>query len=211
MRHLDLDPERDAWLYVPQSVDPSKPAPFVLLLHPAGGDASRFLERFRAAADVQGVILLSPASRAATWDRVNGPFGPDVAFIDRALRQVFTDYSIDRSRLCIAGFSDGASYALSLGLTNGDLFTHVIAFSPGFMQPASRTGSPRFFVAHGTHDEILLIERTGRPIAAELRRAGYKVEYREHEGGHTVTPELAAEALGEIKNQRAESRNMPRK
>ncbi len=32
------------------------------------------------------------------------------------------------------GFSDGASYALSLGVPNGDLFTHIVAFSPGFMR-----------------------------------------------------------------------------
>lgn len=33
-----------------------------------------------------------------------------------------------------AGFSDGASYALSLGLPNGNLFSHIVAFSPGFMR-----------------------------------------------------------------------------
>ena len=31
--------------------------------------------------------------------------------------------------------SDGASYALSLGLGNPQLFTHLVAFSPGFMRP----------------------------------------------------------------------------
>jgi predicted esterase len=34
--------------------------------------------------------------------------------------------------LAVSGFSDGASYALSIGPANGDLFTHVMAFSPGF-------------------------------------------------------------------------------
>lgn len=36
-----------------------------------------------------------------------------------------------------AGFSDGASYALSLGQPNADVFSHIIAFSPGFMRAPS--------------------------------------------------------------------------
>jgi predicted esterase len=40
------------------------------------------------------------------------------------------------------GFSDGASYALSLGLANGDLFTHVLGFSPGFMRVPRHVGRP---------------------------------------------------------------------
>lgn len=58
-------------------------------------------------------------------------FGPDVLYLNKALHHVFNRYSIDPSRLAVAGFSDGASYALSLGVANGDLFSHIIAFSPG--------------------------------------------------------------------------------
>lgn len=41
--------------------------------------------------------------------------------------------AIDPAHVAIGGFSDGASCALSLGLVNGDLFTHVMAFSPGLV------------------------------------------------------------------------------
>ena len=81
-----------------------------------------------------------------------GGYGPDIEFIDRALEWVFDRLALDTRRLAITGFSDGASYSLSLGLTNGDLFTRVIAFSPGFMVPARRRGKPPVFVSHGTHD-----------------------------------------------------------
>jgi len=56
--------------------------------------------------------------------------------------------------VAIQGFSDGASYALSLGLTNGDLFTHVIAFSPGFAAPAEQRGRPRIYVSHGVAQSL---------------------------------------------------------
>jgi predicted esterase len=38
---------------------------------------------------------------------------------------------IDPVRLAVGVFSDGASYALSLGIPSADLYTHVLAFSPG--------------------------------------------------------------------------------
>ena len=53
---------------------------------------------------------------------------------------------VDRQRVCASGFSDGASYALSLGAANGDLFTHIAAFSPGFMRPPVSVGEQCCFV-----------------------------------------------------------------
>ena len=94
-----------------------------------------------------------------------------------------------------AGFSDGASYALSLGLTNGDLFTHVLAFSPGFMAPRKRRGKPRLFLSHGTRDRVLPIDPCSRRIVPQVRRAGYDVTYREFDGPHTVPDEIAREAV----------------
>ena len=114
--------------------------------------------------------------------------------IDRALQETFSRCAVDPARLAVGGFSDGASYALSLGIDNGDLFTHVLAFSPGFMAPSVRVGAPRFFVSHGTRDGVLPIERCSRRIVPQLERAGYEVTYREFDGGHTVPPVIALEA-----------------
>ena len=61
-------------------------------------------------------------------------------------------------------------------------FTHVLAFSPGFLAPAERVGSPRIFVSHGTRDGWLPIERCSRRIVPQLERAGYEVRYREFDG-----------------------------
>lgn len=49
----------------------------------------------------------------------------------RCLAKVFQEYTVDPTHLAIAGFSDGASYSISLGVCNGFLFTHIIGFSPG--------------------------------------------------------------------------------
>jgi phospholipase/carboxylesterase len=124
-----------------------------------------------------------------------GSYGPDVEFIDRALEWVFDRLTLDTRRLAITGFSDGASYALSLGITNGDHFTRIIAFSPGFMAPATRRGKPQVFVSHGTRDIVLPIERCSRRIVPQLDHAGYRVRYREFEGGHVVPPEIGHRAV----------------
>ena len=192
---LGLDERRDALLYVPVGYDPARPAPLVLSLHGAGGNAEGSLYPLRDLADAAGLIVLAPASRGRTWDVILGGFGPDIAFLERALEAAFRRCAVDPALLAVAGFSDGASYALSLGLTNGDLFPRVLAFSPGFAAPGEPVGQPRVFVSHGIRDDVLPIDRCSRRIVPALQRAGYDVRYREFDGGHTVPPEIAREAL----------------
>ena len=137
MQPLGLAGSRDGLVYVPESVSPGKAAPLVVHLHGAGGDARQMVPLLEEQADARGLVLLAPDSRGRTWDVILREYGPDVAFLDRALEQVFARHAVDPKRLAIGGFSDGASYALSLGLINGTLFTHVLAFSPG--RPGSAT------------------------------------------------------------------------
>ncbi|MEO8258255.1 MAG: phospholipase [Acidobacteriota bacterium] len=185
---------RDATLYIPQHLAPQRPTPLLLMLHGAGSSARNVGFIFPLAEQL-GVVVLAPDSRRGTWDGVGGIFGPDVAFIDAALRYTFERVAVDPARLAIGGFSDGGSYALSLGLANGDLFTHLIAFSPGFITPAPPAGRPPIFVSHGTADQVLAIDVTSRQIVPQLRRAGYRVTYREFAGPHTVPAAVAREAL----------------
>lgn len=192
---LKLDVKRDGFLYVPKGYRPERPAPLVLMLHGAGGDAEGALNIVRSLADPYETILLAVDSRRQTWDVIMGQYGPDIAFMDRALAQTFSRYAIDPSRLAIAGFSDGASYALSVGVTNGDLFTHVVAFSPGFMSPAAQVGKPQLFISHGQRDEVLRIDRCSRRIVPVMQRAGYEVVYEEFDGPHTVPGPIAQKAL----------------
>lgn len=192
---LGVARQRDTLLYVPAGYQPGQPLPLALLLHGAGGDAEGGIRLLQSAADQAGLLLLAPASRSQTWDVIHGGYGPDVQLIDRALAQVFATYVVDPSRLAVGGFSDGASYALSLGLTNGALFRHIIAFSPGFMAPSQQAGSPRIFISHGIHDAVLPIEQCSRRLAPRLERAGYDLTYREFDGPHTIPAAIAREAV----------------
>ena len=192
---LGISRERDGLIYVPAGYREDRPAPLVLLLHGAGGDAQGGMSLLRGYADAANLILLAPSSRLQTWDVIVSDYGPDVSYIDQALAQTFSRYAVDPTHIGVGGFSDGASYALSLGLTNGDLFTHILSFSPGFMAPARREGKPRIFNSHGTRDQVLPIDVCSRRIVPELKRTGYDVTYREFDGPHTVPPEIATEAV----------------
>jgi phospholipase/carboxylesterase len=131
-------------------------------------------------------VMLAPQSNeGGAWDVMVADFGPDVAMIDGMLSWVFDRFRMDPLRLAVAGFSNGATYSLSLGLTNGDLFFHVVAISPGGMLPDGLHGRPPVFVAHGTQDRTLPIDETSRCIVPQLRSLGYPLRYVEFEGRHT--------------------------
>ena len=198
LQQLRLANDRDVLLYVPSGYTPEAAAPFALMLHGAGGTAESGMRLLEPLADDAGLILLAPSSREHTWDLLVGGYGTDVEVIDRALAETFERYAVDLRRVAVGGFSDGASYALSLGITNGDLFSDVIAFSPGFMAPGGQEGAPRIFISHGTRDQVLPIDRCSRRIVPRLERAGYGVEYHEFDGPHTVPPGLARRAVDRL-------------
>ena len=195
LQALGLTTKRDPLLYVPPTYQQEQPAPLVVILHGAGGDAAGGLRLLKHLADANGLILLAPASRQKTWDVISGEYGPDIALIDAALETVFSRYAIAPQQIAVGGFSDGASYALSVGITNGNLFTHVIAFSPGFMVPTRQQGSPHIFISHGTQDTVLPIDRCSRKLVPQLQRALYDVLYHEFTGPHTVPSPITQEAI----------------
>jgi phospholipase/carboxylesterase len=194
---LDLGPGPEVLVRVPAPSEDAGPQRLVLTLHGAGGDARGGLAPLLPLADAHRLLLVAPSSRDGTWDVITqGGWGSDVRRIDDALTQVFATHPVDPTRLAISGFSDGASYALSLGLANADLFTHVIAFSPGFLVPTPRTGTPHVYLSHGRADTVLPIERTSRRIVPGLRAAGIPVEVHEFDGPHVVPPDIAENAAG---------------
>jgi phospholipase/carboxylesterase len=182
-------------LYVPDTAEAG--APLLVFLHGATGTGRAHLRAVLAAADRYGVILVAPDSRGPmTWDLIaERSLGPDVAFLDRVLDAVVDEVDADIDRFAVGGVSDGASYALSVGLGNGDIFSAVLAFSPGFLVVPEPVGQPRVFVSHGTADPILPIDACSRTFVPPMREAGYEVELLEFDGGHTVPPPVADQAL----------------
>lgn len=187
---LGLDRDRDAILYVPKT---SQPLPLFVMLHGATQSADDMFWYLGSTHEEAGVAVLAPNSRDTTWDAINDGFGPDVDFLNSALDRVFQTTPIDPALISIGGFSDGASYGISLGLINGDFFHSIVAFSPGFVISGEPHGKPRIFISHGTHDHIL--PGTGQPVATKLKSRGYDVTFREFDGDHEIPAAVAREGL----------------
>lgn len=199
----DLDPglhplglrlDRDGYIRVPAGYRHTERAPLAVLLHGAGGSADDWATGF-GLFDELGMVALGVSSHHASWDLGYGAFGPDAELIGMALEQAFQRVAVDPARLAISGFSDGASYALSLGLINGDLFSHVLGFAPGYAVLTPRFGRPRVFLAHGTGDNVLPLAFT-RHLADVLRTDGHEVRYEEFDGGHVVPMAVARRSFG---------------
>jgi predicted esterase len=187
---------QDAVLYVPAGYQPSVPAPFVLMLHGENQAALTALNLFQPYADAGGIVLLAVDSSTTTWDVIaSEQYGPDVTFINAALAAAFNQINVDPARVSIEGFSDGASYALAMGRTNGNLFSRIIAFSPGEQPGYTPTGKPKIFMSQGLSDPLNLPSETGEFFNQQLTAAGYSVDFVEFSGVHEIPDAIVQQAI----------------
>jgi len=184
--------------------------PLLVLFNGAGGSARRMLDGMIPEARRCACLLLAIASRGTTWDLVTamraargreGParldslFGDDAGRVERALSSLLASPIVDRRGVVLIGFSDGASYALSLALANPHLVRGVVAIAPGFhLEPDTIDPSQRLFIAHSPEDQILSFATSRDRIAGSLRNAGFDPAFHAYRGGHIVDP--ATVALG---------------
>ena len=198
LSELDIDGGPSGIMYVPEGYSPDTPAPLFIGLHGASGNADNWNGSYPGRAEERGMVFLAPDSHDYTWDVITGSraFGRDVERLDAMLRHTFAHCRIDPTRIALGGFSDGASYALSLGIGNGDLFTHLVAYSPGFyVVPDPVVGTPPVFISHGTFDAVLSFANARDRIVPGLRDSGHDVTFYEFAGGHEPLAEASTAAL----------------
>jgi phospholipase/carboxylesterase len=99
------------------------------------------------------------------------------------------------SRLVLAGFSQGGAIALQTGLRHAEHIAGIMALSCylPFADKFAAEAAPAnrdvpVFMAHGTQDPIVALERATRSRDA-LVRLGYPVEWHEYGMPHSVCPE----------------------
>ena len=181
-------------LYIPEPADRG-PVRLVVMFHGAGQSPQSARRILETQARDRPFALLLPRSAGPTWDAIRGPAGADLRSADALIEAAADRVAVTRE-VAVAGFSDGASYALGAGMALGRAVSEIIAFSPGFVVNAGRrVRKPRIFISHGIGDPVLTIDLTSRVIVPALIDAGYDVEYREFLGGHTVPPAVADEAV----------------
>lgn len=195
--------EASAVLLTPQQIDPEKKYPLITVLHGAGRQDEmlvRGLERFDEAEERQALFLV-PRSVAPTWDLIVGGARTDLDFLEYAYDLIYRRYPVDAFRQALVGYSDGASYALSVGLSNPGLFSAVMAWAAGFcvLDPEGKQSAepaPRLYLEYGTHDELFPFEQIALPMKENLEKAGYDLTFSVDEGGrHWPSGTFQREAL----------------
>jgi predicted esterase len=195
-----------AYAYLPKGRT-GAPSPVLVALHGAGGQAADVLTAFRESADANGIVLLIPQSSKGTWDmiedlkarlglelNVTPRYGKDLKAIDTALADLFTKVAVDPARVGIMGFSDGATYALSVGTANPQLFHRIIAFSPGPAFLGKSAADQYVFISHGEEDKVLPYTTT-RGHVAKLRVRKIPIEFEKFTGGHEVPKAIKEKAM----------------
>jgi predicted esterase len=189
------DDVRDGTLFVPKSYKPGTPMPLLIMLHGFSGWGDNQRRLFDLAEEL-GFLVITPESRDITWGQEAPGFDQDVKYIGAAFRHVGSLVNIDFDRVALGGQSDGAGYALTMGLAYGDTFNHLIVLAGGgLIEPIRRQGKPKIFIAHGVKDTTMPIEISGRKNAKQLTDEGYDVTYREHDGGHGTPAAITREAV----------------
>ena len=180
-----------AYAYLPKGRT-GAPAPVLVALHGAGGQASQVLDVLPRGGRRQRHRPAHPAvgQRHVGHDRgfeergsasrlnVQPRYGKDLKAIDAALADLFTRVAVDPARIGIMGFSDGATYALSVGTANPQLFRQIIAFSPGPAFLGKSAPGQSVFISHGENDKVLpfsdraraRFEATGEECPGRVRK-----------------------------------------
>jgi len=188
------DDDLQGTVYVPKAYKHGVPIPLLIMLHGFSGLAQGVRYTFPLAEEF-GVVVIAPESRLLTWGQSAPGFDDDGRYISAAFRAVAGFLDVDRSHVALGGHSDGATYALAMGLAYGKVFNHLMGFSEGIVKPYTKEGRPRVFISHGVNDIQMPIDRTSRKLVPELEAEGYDVTYREYAGGHGVSLPIVREAF----------------
>jgi len=190
-----------AYLLTPPALDPERAYPLITVLHGAGRQDEMLSQAYRGEAAARDALFLVPRSTQTTWDLLVGGAPEDLDFLARLHVEIYRRVRVDPARQALIGYSDGASYALAVGLSNPRTFAAVMGWAAGFVAIdqsaiAPDDPKPRVLLEHGTHDTVFPFEVVCRPNVELLRGLGYDVELRVDEGGvHWPSPAFQSAAL----------------
>ncbi len=198
--------EGSAILLTPDEIDPDRRYPLFTVLHGAGRQDEMLAKAYRDEPAKRNAFFLIPRSVMPTWDLIASGERFDLDFLEYAYDLIYRRYPIDPLQQVLIGYSDGASYGLSVGLCNSTMFSAVMVWAAGFVvldPPTSelfREGvpepRPRIYLEYGTHDELFDFETVALRMRDNLTESGFDVTFSVDEGGrHWPSGTFQAEAL----------------
>ncbi len=154
-------------LFAPLSLDRSRPAPLVLMLHGVGNSAQSMVEatQFDRTADRAGFVVAYPEGVNQTWNAGYCCLGgasvspDDVAFLARVIDDVRVRQNVDPARVFAVGVSAGGMMAYRLGCELSGRVSGVGAVAGGMILDECRPNRPVSVIEiHGTADQLVPYE-----------------------------------------------------
>ncbi len=178
----------DYLLYLPPEYDASAKWPLVVFLHGAG-DRGEDLERVRRAGLPRvieqdrrrhwGFLLLSPqCPKESNWDPER---------VVELVEHVSSDFSVDRDRVYLTGYSMGGYGTWATACHDPDRFSAIVPLSgAGDVQQAERLKKLPIWAFHGEKDNVVPIDGD-RAMVDAVRKAGGDVTFTVYRGaGHGI-------------------------
>lgn len=198
-----------AHVLTPKGLRRGDPMPLLLVLHGAGRTEEglkRMVLQYSKVASRKRCIIIVPSSLSSTWDLMQymkqGTASKDTHFLASILDDMGRDYYIDNERIGVLGFSDGASYAITLAVNNAEVFQSAMAWSAGYYHDESgyshppSTRRPTILHGHGQVDTLFDFWKIALPMRQRLRSSGYAVKsYTKKAAGHGTPPEFVEAAI----------------
>lgn len=167
---------RTYMIYLPTTLDPNKPIPFVFVHHgyTMSGEAMHTITEYSALADSEGIGVAfpdgqsGPNSLGAPWNvgddtcpSTGGPTqfvsatGDDFAFLDAMEADVSQDQCLDSTHVFVTGFSMGGYFAHQVACMRPDI--RAVAPHSGGTHDLSTcvTGHKPIIIFHGGSDPLI--------------------------------------------------------
>lgn len=172
--------KRTYYIYVPSSIKPSGAAPVLVLLHGSNRNGLSLVEKWKALADQEGIILLGPDSTdSSRWSIPDD--GPE--FLGQLVESVRAKYPINPRRIYLFGHSGGAIFALLMSLYESEYFAST-AIHAGALDTESGPLIGRakrkipIQIQVGSEDELFPVQKV-RATRDMLNARGFSVQLTE--------------------------------
>jgi poly(3-hydroxybutyrate) depolymerase len=187
--------------YIPAALDPTRPAPLVLIFHGAQMSAAsiRDLTGFEQLADEKGFIaLFGDGDTLLTWnirppdtevcgigELFTNPGADDFRFVDDMIADVEQSHCVDHDHIFATGFSMGGYFTNHLACQRPELLRAAAPHSSGSYAGACNGKVPMLMI-HGTGDPAVELEcaLATRTRWIERNGCGAQFEREEIEHGH---------------------------
>jgi len=179
LHHVTVDgQDRSYRVFVPPTLDRSRPAPLVMVLHGGnntGEDMAKttLFDREAAAGDF---IAAYPEGVGKAWNAGTCCGGAprrgldDVGFLTQVLDQLQADYPVDPRRVFVAGVSNGAMMAYRFACERADRVTAVGSVAGAVVTDCRPSRPVSVLEIHGTEDQLVPYQG-GQPSDVEAQNA----------------------------------------